>query len=89
MLLRELLARVRAARRYPELARRRELEGVVRVSFLVGADGRPRGARTTRSVDPLLDRAALDAIERAAPLPLIEGAVEVELDFRLDPASGE
>ncbi len=59
----------------------------MRVSFVIGSDGRPRDSRTTRSVDPLLDRAAIEAIERAAPLPLIDGPIEIELDFRLDPAT--
>jgi protein TonB len=82
--VRELLARIRAARRYPELARRRELEGIVRVSFVVGGDGHPRDVHATHGADPLLDEAAIDAVKRAAPLPVVDGPVEVELDFRLD-----
>jgi protein TonB len=80
---REILARIRAVRQYPELARHREIEGRVTVSFLIDAEGRTYGARITKSADPLLDRAALDAVERASPLPRLEGPVEVELDFQL------
>ena len=78
-----MLARVRAAKRYPELARRRELEGTVRVAFTVGADGRPRDLKIVRGVDALLDGAAREAVERAAPLPLVSGPIELELDFQL------
>lgn len=81
-LLSDALARIRAQRRYPELARRREIEGRVRVAFHVGGDGRVDRAVVRAGADPLLDDAALDAVRRAAPLPPI-GDAEVELDFRL------
>jgi TonB family protein len=80
---REILARIRAVRQYPELARHREIEGRVTVSFLIDGDGRTHAARVTKSADPLLDRAALDAVARAEPLPRLDGPVEVELDFQL------
>jgi protein TonB len=83
-LIARLLSRVRAARRYPELARRRELEGTVRVGFAVAPDGRPLGLRVVRSADPLLDEAAREAVERAAPLPLVEGPIELDLEFQLN-----
>jgi protein TonB len=82
-LIARLLARVRAARRYPELARRRELEGTVRIGFMVAPDGHPLGLRVVHSADPVLDEAARDAVERAAPLPLVEGPIEVDLEFQL------
>lgn len=81
-LVAEALARIRAQRRYPELARRREIEGRVRVSFRVGNDGRVEQVAVRAGADPLLDDAAVEAVRRAAPLPPI-GDAEVELDFRL------
>ncbi|MEO6953503.1 MAG: TonB family protein [Polyangia bacterium] len=82
-LLAQVLARVRSARRYPEAARRRELEGVVHVRFTIGGDGRPLGIATADG-DALLQRAAVEAVERAAPLPLVDGPIDVDLDYRLD-----
>ena len=81
--LAQILARVRDARRYPEAARRRELEGLVRVRFFVGADGRPHDV-TASDGEATLQRAAIEAVERAAPLPFVDGPVEVDEDFRLD-----
>lgn len=81
--LAQILARVRAARRYPEAARRRELEGVVRVHFNVGADGRPRDISASDG-DALLQQAAVEAVERAAPLPFVDGPLDVDVDYRLD-----
>jgi protein TonB len=85
LLVKELLAKVRGARRYPELARRREIEGTVRVAFTVGVDGKPVGLKVVRGVDALLDDAAREAVERAAPLPRLDGPVEIDLEFALTP----
>jgi TonB family protein len=82
-LIRDLLDRIRAARRYPELARRREVEGTVVVGFSVGRDGRAHDLRVVRGADPLLDQAAREAVERAAPLPVLDGPVEVDVEFQL------
>jgi TonB family protein len=81
-LLADAVARIRSARRYPELARRREIEGRVRVAFTVAPDGRVERISVKRSADPLLDEAACDAVRRAAPLPPI-GNAEIEIDFHL------
>ena len=80
--LAEILARIRAARRYPELARRRGIEGTVRLSFTVLGPGAPV-VTVIRGADPALDEAAREAVLAAAPLPAIDGALEVELVFRL------
>lgn len=77
------LARIRAHRHYPELARRRGIEGTVGIAFHVAPDGEVSDLAVRHSADPALDQAALDAVRKAAPLPPL-GAVEVELDFHLD-----
>jgi protein TonB len=76
------LERIRAARHYPELARRRGIEGVVRVGFVVDETGRVDRVELRQGVDALLDEAACEAVRRAAPLPPL-GEVEVTLDFHL------
>lgn len=46
---------------YPEMARRAQIEGTVVVKVLVGPDGRVKNAQILQSVNPLLDKAALNA----------------------------
>jgi TonB family protein len=80
------LERIRAHQHYPELARRRRIEGDVVVVFRVGADGRVDGARIKTSLDPMLDEAALAAVNEASPLPTplhALGEVEALLHFVL------
>ena len=73
---------------YPEIARRTGVEGVVIIEAVIATDGGVRDARVLRS-QPLLDRAALDAVRqwRYAPtrvngvaVPVI---VTVTVQFRL------
>jgi protein TonB len=97
---RELLAdyqrRVRALiarqKRYPLMARRRQLEGEVLVGFAINPDGSLADSAVVRSSGaPLLDRAALEAVRNAGrfpPPPPFNSdnrrlPVEVPIDFRL------
>lgn len=75
--------RIAARRYYPELARRRGVEGTVGVSFYIEPDGRVSRLSIRRSADPALDEAAADAVRTAAPLPHVDGALDVDLDYRL------
>jgi protein TonB len=76
------------APRYPELAQRAGLEGVVVIEAVISVDGTVRDARVLRSVT-LLDRAALDAVKqwRYAPTRLngiaVPVIVTVTVQFRL------
>jgi protein TonB len=84
----QAMERIRQQRRYPELARRRRIEGTVTIGFRVAADGGVTGVRVKRGVDELLDEAALDAVRAAAPLPAAlsrDGELEVLLQFYLRP----
>ncbi len=53
---------------YPSKARELGLEGKVYVEFVVGKDGRVETVEVIRGVDPLLDRAAIQALQT---LPLM------------------
>jgi protein TonB len=76
---------------YPPAARRRGLQGTVRVNVLVGADGRPReiGLSVSSGVGDL-DDAALGAVQMWSFIPARRGGkavaawVEVPVRFRLD-----
>jgi TonB family protein len=85
-----LLRHIRAFRLYPVEAARRRSEGVVVVRFRVSRDGAIEEAWVARgSRDVALDRAALDTLWRAEPLPAVPSElpapIEVELPvpFRL------
>ena len=84
----ERLARIReriqAAVVYPPLARLRRLEGVAQVRFSIAVDGNPQDLSVAGSTGhAILDRAALAAVEAAAPLPWVYGLLEVPVRFEL------
>ena len=65
-----LIAWLEQHKEYPQRARARRQEDVVRLFIAIDRDGNVLDARIEESAGyPLLDRATLDMIERAAPLP--------------------
>jgi TonB family protein len=81
---------IRPFRRYPAEAIPRRAEGVVVVRFRVGRTGNVEEAWVAeRSRDPALDRAALETLWRAEPMPGVPSQfpapveVEVAMPFRL------
>jgi protein TonB len=87
-LIAQAMERIRQQRRYPELARRRHIEGTVIVAFRVAADGGVGSLRVKQGVDEMLDQAALEAVRSAAPLPAAlsgDGELEVPFQFYLRP----
>lgn len=68
----KVVAKLRRALRYPSEARRSRLTGTVQVAFTISANGNASGVRMVRgSGSPVLDQAALEAVQRAAPFPPI------------------
>lgn|GEM_PF-984632 len=83
--LEQIRARLQAALVYPPLARRRGLEGISRIQFVIGPDGRARDVRTSASSGyALLDRAAERSAADAGELPRILGRLEVPIRFSLE-----
>ena len=72
----KVVAKLRRALRYPSEARSRRLNGVVQVRFVVGSSGDVGSVGlASSSGSPILDKAALATVNRAAPFPPIpEGA---------------
>lgn len=66
--LSRLLAHIEAHKFYPTLARRRGLEGVIRITFTLGCGGGARGVRVAGGHD-VLQKAAEEAVQKAQPLP--------------------
>ena len=64
---------------YSEFAREAGLEGMVMVDVLVGTDGRVKDARVSRSVHPVLDRAAVAAARQARFTPGKQRNIPVEV----------
>jgi len=63
-------AKLRRAKRYPRQAERKQLTGVVHVSFTIASSGSVSGIRIRRSSGhAVLDQAAVDMVTRAAPMP--------------------
>jgi protein TonB len=86
-----VLARIEAAKQYPLSAQRRQIQGDVVVTFQLSPNGRLIDARlTTSSGFHSLDRAALEAVRRAAPYPklpndagVVPNALTVTISFVL------
>jgi len=68
----KVASKLRKALRYPAAAKRQRLRGQVRVSFVVSASGSVSSIRVVSSSgSPVLDKAALETVHRAAPFPAI------------------
>ena len=71
-------------RDYPLAARRARLQGVVQVSATLMPDGRLLDGRVEHSSGHrLLDRAALDLLERASPVPILDGFQSARVELHL------
>jgi protein TonB len=60
------------------------MEGVTEVQFRITRDGTVEGVTVVKSSGfPLLDRASVETIKRAAPFPPIPGTIRVPISYRL------
>jgi periplasmic protein TonB len=86
-----LLHHIASYQRYPKAAERNRLQGTVDAVFSMSRDGRLLGVwiKTSSGV-PELDRAAIDTIRRAQPLPAIPAVLpdpmRIELALGFDPS---
>lgn len=81
----ELRQRIAAHKRYPSLARRRGVEGTVRLVLSIDPDGRLTAVQSPGRAPLVLARAARRAAEQAAPFaPPPDGAFRVELSLVFD-----
>jgi protein TonB len=73
-----LLAEIEKNKFYPRIARRRNLEGTIRVSFRLGCDGAVNQL-AVQGEHGLLRKAAGKAVEAALPLPQVPAEIECPL----------
>lgn len=79
-----LRQRIENAKHYPAMARRLGMEGTVHVEFQIARDGSIETLNVVKSSGyPLLDEASVQAIKRAAPLPIVPGKIRVPISYRL------
>lgn len=71
-------------RHYPRLARRRGIEGRVILAFRLSRTGSISTVKVVHSAGRLLDKAALAALRRAAPLPYYPDWVRLPVVFQLE-----
>jgi protein TonB len=82
--------RIESRKKYPDAARKRQIEGRVEVAFILGPDGSVAEASVTKtSRHPDLDRAALLAVQNAAPFPrppsrLFEGPLKMTITIMFE-----
>ncbi len=68
--------------RYPEVARKRKVSGVVTVSMVISEAGIPEELQVVESAGPLLDQVVLDAVSRWRFEPASRGGRPVRLRYR-------
>lgn len=68
----KIVSKLRRSLRYPSAAKRERLRGEAHVRFTVAQNGAVSGVRVVRSSgSPVLDKAAIETVHRAAPFPSI------------------
>jgi len=83
----EVRRRIEERKAYPALARRRGLESRITLRISIGADGHLARVETLGSTLALFERAAVEAIEDAAPFPPPPagfGELEIPLRYTMD-----
>jgi protein TonB len=86
--LQQLLNHIESFKYYPRAARRRSLEGEVRISFILREDGYYEGL-SVEGKHSLLEKAARQSLESAAPLPVppedegLSGRIEFVMVYSL------
>jgi protein TonB len=69
---------------YPYLARKRRMEGTVLVQFSIDRKGMAGHIRVVKgSGYPILDSAARETVNKAAPFSPVAGNIEIPITFRL------
>jgi TonB family protein len=79
-----LVEAIERVKKYPRLARERGMEGVVRLRFMLNPSGGVDAVEVVKSSGyEILDTASISAVYRAAPMPYVNGWVEMPMRYVL------
>ena len=79
-----LVEAIERVKKYPRLARERGMEGVVRLRFMLNHSGGVDAVEVVKSSGyEILDSASISAVYRAAPMPYVNGWVEMPMRYVL------
>jgi TonB family protein len=79
-----LVEAIERVKKYPRLARERGMEGVVRLRFMLNHSGGVDAVELVKSSGyEILDSASISAVYRAAPMPYVNGWVEMPMRYVL------
>lgn len=78
-------AAIERAKSYPQMARKRGIEGTATTEFTINSRGIPENIRILKSSgSDILDAAAKNTVLKASPFPQVSGGIEVPITFRID-----
>lgn len=76
--------KINRSKYYPEFARRQGLEGAPKVAFSISENGKVEGVKVVESSgNEVLDKAALETIERSSPLPFYPKPITIAVRYSL------
>lgn len=82
--------RIERHKRYPNVAKVKQIEGTVTINFVITPEGDIKSAKVVKtSGDSVLDKAALTAVKNAVPFPkapasLFKGEIPMELTIMFE-----
>ncbi len=83
-LLTKIWKKINRAKYYPMMAKKRGMEGTPKVTFSILENGEIEWIRLESSCgEKMLDRAAISAVKKAAPLPCFPGAITLQIRYSL------
>lgn len=83
-ILTSIWKRINRSKYYPPVAKRRGMEGSPRITFAIDEDGSIKWVRLLDSCGKeILDRAAVDTVHRATPLPFYPKPITLAVKYSL------
>lgn len=83
-ILSQIRTKIERAKRYPRMAMKMRIEGRPSVAFQINPDGSVKYVRIVNSSgEEVLDKAALETVQRAAPLPYYESPINIAIRYEL------
>ncbi len=79
-----IIRKIEAAKRYPRMARKMGIEGTAVVRFKLRSEGQVEAVEIMESSgSEILDKASIETVRDAAPLPYKDGWLKVGIAFKI------